>query len=409
MFLVEARNLPAHVGIIMDGNGRWAQLRGQPRVAGHKEGAAAVRRDRPRRAPPRAAGAHALRLQRAELGAPRGRGRRAHAAAPRVPPHRARRDPRQRHPPQRHRQPRAPARRSSAPCSTRSAATSEANATDDAHARRSRTAAARRSPPPRASSPRRSPPGRIDPDDVTAERAPRAHAEPRRRRSGPRHPHGRRAAHLELPPLRPRLRRAPLRRRALARLRRRTISSRPSRATRRASGASAASGSRRAAEPPPSPQPHRLRSRARSPGRQRRSRASRSRSAMAHALEPRAAPRDGGGRRPAHPRCSLYRGPPWAFYLLVVRGRARRRVGALRDDPPGRSRRARASASSLGRGRVGRRLLSARHDARVAADRARRVPLLGPLVTLVAPRRHRDRGAPRVRHRLRAALRRACR
>jgi undecaprenyl diphosphate synthase len=33
-----------HVGIIMDGNGRWAQLRGRPRPEGHKEGAAAVRR-----------------------------------------------------------------------------------------------------------------------------------------------------------------------------------------------------------------------------------------------------------------------------------------------------------------------------------------------------------------------------
>jgi undecaprenyl diphosphate synthase len=37
MVFVEARNLPSHVGIIMDGNGRWAQLRGQPRVAGHRE------------------------------------------------------------------------------------------------------------------------------------------------------------------------------------------------------------------------------------------------------------------------------------------------------------------------------------------------------------------------------------
>jgi undecaprenyl diphosphate synthase len=44
MTWVEARNLPSHVGIIMDGNGRWAQLRGQPRVKGHREGAAAVRR-----------------------------------------------------------------------------------------------------------------------------------------------------------------------------------------------------------------------------------------------------------------------------------------------------------------------------------------------------------------------------
>jgi len=44
MSLVEARNLPGHVGIIMDGNGRWAQQRGRPRAMGHKEGAAAVRR-----------------------------------------------------------------------------------------------------------------------------------------------------------------------------------------------------------------------------------------------------------------------------------------------------------------------------------------------------------------------------
>jgi undecaprenyl diphosphate synthase len=33
-----------HVGIIMDGNGRWATARGRPRVAGHAEGAHAVRR-----------------------------------------------------------------------------------------------------------------------------------------------------------------------------------------------------------------------------------------------------------------------------------------------------------------------------------------------------------------------------
>ncbi|MGD8376765.1 MAG: di-trans,poly-cis-decaprenylcistransferase [Acidobacteriota bacterium] len=33
-----------HVGIIMDGNGRWAQRRGLPRLAGHRAGAAAVRR-----------------------------------------------------------------------------------------------------------------------------------------------------------------------------------------------------------------------------------------------------------------------------------------------------------------------------------------------------------------------------
>ena len=33
-----------HVAVIMDGNGRWASGRGLPRVAGHSEGAAAVRR-----------------------------------------------------------------------------------------------------------------------------------------------------------------------------------------------------------------------------------------------------------------------------------------------------------------------------------------------------------------------------
>jgi len=31
--------LPRHIGIIMDGNGRWAKKRGLPRLAGHREGA----------------------------------------------------------------------------------------------------------------------------------------------------------------------------------------------------------------------------------------------------------------------------------------------------------------------------------------------------------------------------------
>ncbi len=38
------RALPAHVAIIMDGNGRWAKARGLPRTAGHRRGAEAVRR-----------------------------------------------------------------------------------------------------------------------------------------------------------------------------------------------------------------------------------------------------------------------------------------------------------------------------------------------------------------------------
>jgi len=32
-------NFPQHVGIIMDGNGRWAKKRGLPRLSGHKQGA----------------------------------------------------------------------------------------------------------------------------------------------------------------------------------------------------------------------------------------------------------------------------------------------------------------------------------------------------------------------------------
>lgn len=34
----DAGNIPSHVAIIMDGNGRWAKKRHLPRVAGHKEG-----------------------------------------------------------------------------------------------------------------------------------------------------------------------------------------------------------------------------------------------------------------------------------------------------------------------------------------------------------------------------------
>ncbi len=36
--------IPPHVAIIMDGNGRWARARGLPRVLGHQKGAEAVRR-----------------------------------------------------------------------------------------------------------------------------------------------------------------------------------------------------------------------------------------------------------------------------------------------------------------------------------------------------------------------------
>ena len=41
--LRERGNLPRHVAIIMDGNGRWAQARGVPRLLGHRAGRESVR------------------------------------------------------------------------------------------------------------------------------------------------------------------------------------------------------------------------------------------------------------------------------------------------------------------------------------------------------------------------------
>ncbi len=41
--LKQTGNLPRHIAIIMDGNGRWARKRGLPRVAGHREGINSVR------------------------------------------------------------------------------------------------------------------------------------------------------------------------------------------------------------------------------------------------------------------------------------------------------------------------------------------------------------------------------
>jgi undecaprenyl diphosphate synthase len=40
---VDWQRLPRHLAIIMDGNGRWAAQRGQPRIAGHRAGVEAVR------------------------------------------------------------------------------------------------------------------------------------------------------------------------------------------------------------------------------------------------------------------------------------------------------------------------------------------------------------------------------
>jgi len=40
---VDRDKLPRHIAIIMDGNGRWAQARGLPRIEGHRQGANSVR------------------------------------------------------------------------------------------------------------------------------------------------------------------------------------------------------------------------------------------------------------------------------------------------------------------------------------------------------------------------------
>jgi undecaprenyl diphosphate synthase len=41
---LDRARLPAHIGVIMDGNGRWAKARGRERSSGHRAGAKAVRR-----------------------------------------------------------------------------------------------------------------------------------------------------------------------------------------------------------------------------------------------------------------------------------------------------------------------------------------------------------------------------
>jgi undecaprenyl diphosphate synthase len=41
--IIDKNNIPKHIAIIMDGNGRWAKVHSLPRIAGHKEGIDSVR------------------------------------------------------------------------------------------------------------------------------------------------------------------------------------------------------------------------------------------------------------------------------------------------------------------------------------------------------------------------------
>jgi len=41
---IERTNIPAHIAIIMDGNGRWAKAQGQNRLYGHRNGVEAVQK-----------------------------------------------------------------------------------------------------------------------------------------------------------------------------------------------------------------------------------------------------------------------------------------------------------------------------------------------------------------------------
>ena len=41
--LIQRKSLPRHIAVIMDGNGRWAESRGLPRILGHRAGTESVR------------------------------------------------------------------------------------------------------------------------------------------------------------------------------------------------------------------------------------------------------------------------------------------------------------------------------------------------------------------------------
>ena len=101
---IDPARMPAHIAIIMDGNGRWAGQRRLPRVAGHKAVSVRfARRSKPARA--WGQGPYPLRVFRGELEAPPARSRDPLAAAALLPPPGTAGSSEERHPPAGHRPP----------------------------------------------------------------------------------------------------------------------------------------------------------------------------------------------------------------------------------------------------------------------------------------------------------------
>ena len=202
------------VAIIMDGNGRWARGRGLPVIAGHRAGTRALRRTVEAAPGPRRAQPVRVRVLDGELDAAGRRGRATSWTCWR-----------------------RPSRASSRSCTARACASPSPAAA---------TASARRSCALMEELEQRTGdnPGLrlyvafdyggraeileacrqlvrdgVAPEDIDADVAPRAPGLPRPARPGPRHPHVRRAAPVQLPALAERLRRARVLARPLARLR----------------------------------------------------------------------------------------------------------------------------------------------------------------------------------------------
>ena len=236
---LDPARLPAHIAIIMDGNGRWASRRHLPRVAGHRAGRGARPLDGRNLRPPRHRRTHPLRLLLRELEAPTRGSRDALAASPLLPAQGTARSQQERHPAARHRPRGCAAGRGARRASggSRGYRRQSRPAREPGHqlrrpqrdrGRRQR----RRSTPP-------APEGRLDALrlDEAGHFLPPLHL--RLARSRPAHPHLRRDAHQQLPALADRLRGDLRHAHAVARFHPHGPACRPSWITRSATAATA--------------------------------------------------------------------------------------------------------------------------------------------------------------------------